>query len=35
MHALNKHGAQPLVEVPYEELCPGREALAKLMEEYR
>ena len=26
---------RPLVELPYEELCPGSAALAELMEEYR
>jgi 2-oxoglutarate ferredoxin oxidoreductase subunit beta len=35
MHTLNRTVAQPLCEVPYEALCPGREALGKLMEEYR
>ena len=35
MHALNKTVERPLVELPYEELCPGSSALATLMEEYR
>jgi 2-oxoglutarate/2-oxoacid ferredoxin oxidoreductase subunit beta len=35
MHELNKTVAAPLVELPYERLCPGSAALAGLMEEYR
>ena len=27
--------SRPLVDLPYEELCPGSDALATLMEEYR
>jgi len=27
--------SRPLVEIPYEELCPGSGALAELMTEYR
>jgi 2-oxoglutarate ferredoxin oxidoreductase subunit beta len=35
MHALNRTVEQPLVELPYESLCPGNAALAALMEEFR
>ena len=35
MHALNKTVAQPLVDVPFEQLCPGSTALNELMAEYR
>jgi 2-oxoglutarate/2-oxoacid ferredoxin oxidoreductase subunit beta len=35
MHAVNGTVERPLVEVPYEELCPGSKALAELMDEYR
>jgi 2-oxoglutarate ferredoxin oxidoreductase subunit beta len=35
MHAMNRTVQQPLVEVPYEELCPGPRALDELMKEYR
>jgi 2-oxoglutarate ferredoxin oxidoreductase subunit beta len=35
MHAVAETSATPLVDLPYEELCPGRDALAQLMEEYR
>jgi len=35
MHAINRTVDRPLVELPYEELCPGAEALDRLMEEYR
>ena len=35
MHELNKTTSRPLVEVPYEELCPGAAALDKLMDDYR
>ena len=35
MHAVNRTVDRPLVELPYEELCPGAEALERLMEEYR
>ena len=35
MHAMNNTIAQPLVDVPYEKLCPGSAALAELMEEFR
>ena len=35
MHAMNKTTARPLVELPYEELCPGNAALTELMDEFR
>ena len=35
MHALNNTVETPLTEVPYETLCPGSVALARLMEDYR
>jgi 2-oxoglutarate/2-oxoacid ferredoxin oxidoreductase subunit beta len=35
MHAVNKSVSTPLVELPYESLCPGSGALAELMEEFR
>ncbi len=35
MHAVNETIKRPLVELPYEELCPGSAALAELMAEYR
>jgi 2-oxoglutarate ferredoxin oxidoreductase subunit beta len=35
MHAVSGTVAKPLVELPYEELCPGSGALAELMDEYR
>jgi len=35
MHAVNRTVDRPLVELPYEELCPGAAALDQLMEEYR
>jgi 2-oxoglutarate ferredoxin oxidoreductase subunit beta len=35
MHAVNHTVAQPLVDVPYEALCPGSVALNALMEEFR
>lgn len=35
MHAVNRTVDRPLVEIPYEELCPGRAALDELMEEFR
>jgi 2-oxoglutarate ferredoxin oxidoreductase subunit beta len=35
MHAVNKTVDRPLVEIPYEELCPGSAALDALMEEFR
>jgi 2-oxoglutarate/2-oxoacid ferredoxin oxidoreductase subunit beta len=35
MHEGNKTVDGPLMEVPFEDLCPGSVALAELMEEYR
>ena len=35
MHDIAHTVERPLVELPYESLCPGREALEKLMDEYR
>jgi 2-oxoglutarate ferredoxin oxidoreductase subunit beta len=35
MHGVNGTVERPLVEVPYEELCPGNAALAELMTEFR
>jgi 2-oxoglutarate/2-oxoacid ferredoxin oxidoreductase subunit beta len=35
MHMLNKTVATPLVDLPFERLCPGSQALDQLMEEYR
>jgi 2-oxoglutarate ferredoxin oxidoreductase subunit beta len=35
MHARNGTIETPLVDVPYEALCPGREALERVMEEFR
>ena len=35
MHAVSNTVERPLVELPYESLCPGRAALDELMEEYR
>jgi 2-oxoglutarate ferredoxin oxidoreductase subunit beta len=35
MHAVARTVTKPLVDLPYEELCPGNDALQKLMEKYR
>jgi 2-oxoglutarate ferredoxin oxidoreductase subunit beta len=35
MHSVSGTVSRPLVDIPYEELCPGSDALATLMEEYR
>jgi 2-oxoglutarate ferredoxin oxidoreductase subunit beta len=35
MHAVSKTVETPLVDVPYEQLCPGNDALQKLMEKFR
>ncbi|MGQ0641680.1 MAG: hypothetical protein ACT4P6_13105 [Gemmatimonadaceae bacterium] len=35
MHSVNKTVEQPLVDVPYDRLCPGSAALDELMSEYR
>lgn len=34
MHTANKTVSTPLVELPYEKLCPGAEALEKLQARY-
>jgi 2-oxoglutarate ferredoxin oxidoreductase subunit beta len=35
MHSIARTVDRPLVDLPYESLCPGSAALADLMEEYR
>jgi len=35
MHETARTVAQPLIDVPYESLCPGKKALEELMDEYR
>ena len=35
MHAVAKTVATPLVDLPYSQLCPGNDALQKLMGKYR
>jgi 2-oxoglutarate ferredoxin oxidoreductase subunit beta len=35
MHAIANTIERPLIDLPYESLCPGKSALAALMEEYR
>ena len=35
MHGVSGTIDRPLVDLPYEELCPGSAALATLMDEYR
>ena len=35
MHELNQTAETPLRDLPYEKLCPGSQALAELMNEYR
>jgi 2-oxoglutarate ferredoxin oxidoreductase subunit beta len=35
MHAVAKTVETPLVELPFETLCPGQTALQALMEKYR
>ena len=35
MHAVSKTVTTPLVDIPFSELCPGNEALQKLMDGYR
>ena len=35
MHAVSKTVETPLVDVPFEELCPGNDALQKLMAQFR
>jgi len=35
MHEMNHTSDVPLVQVPFESLCPGSSALEKLMEDFR
>jgi hypothetical protein len=35
MHDVSKTVSRPLVDLAYEELCPGSAALSELMDEYR
>jgi 2-oxoglutarate ferredoxin oxidoreductase subunit beta len=35
MHATNNTSAQPLIDLPFEKLCPGKAALDALMEDFR
>jgi 2-oxoglutarate ferredoxin oxidoreductase subunit beta len=35
MHAINRTVDRPLVDIPFEELCPGNAVLSELMEEFR
>jgi 2-oxoglutarate ferredoxin oxidoreductase subunit beta len=35
MHEIANTVERPLIDVPYESLCPGKAALDALMEEYR
>jgi 2-oxoglutarate ferredoxin oxidoreductase subunit beta len=35
MHAVSRTVDRPLVEIPFDELCPGAAALSELMEEFR
>ena len=35
MHELNGTPQAPLVNIPYEELCPGADQLAKLLQRFR
>ncbi len=35
MHAISKTVHMPLIDLPYEQLCPGNAALQTLMERYR
>ena len=35
MHEMNNTSDTPLVQVPFESLCPGSAALEKLMEDFR
>jgi 2-oxoglutarate ferredoxin oxidoreductase subunit beta len=35
MHAVSKTVETPLVDVPYEQLCPGNTALQELMKRFR
>jgi hypothetical protein len=35
MHSMNRSVSTPMVELPFETLCPGNEALQKLMGQFR
>jgi 2-oxoglutarate ferredoxin oxidoreductase subunit beta len=35
MHEMNNTSDTPLVQIPFESLCPGSGALEKLMEDFR
>jgi len=35
MHEMNNTNVVPLIQVPFESLCPGSGALEKLMEDFR
>jgi hypothetical protein len=35
MHGINGTVAAPLARLPYEELCPGQDALAALQKRFR
>jgi hypothetical protein len=35
MHEMNETADGPLTRVPFQKLCPGSAALAKLQEDYR
>jgi 2-oxoglutarate ferredoxin oxidoreductase subunit beta len=35
MHEMNNTSVTPLIQVPFESLCPGSKALEKLMEDFR
>jgi 2-oxoglutarate ferredoxin oxidoreductase subunit beta len=35
MHEMNETPQSPLVDIPYEKLCPGGAELGKLMERFR
>ena len=35
MHEMNNTSDTPLIQVPFESLCPGSKALEKLMEDFR
>ena len=35
MHAVSRTVTTPLVDIPFRELCPGNDALQKLMDGYR
>jgi hypothetical protein len=35
MHVLNRSVQEPLYSLPFDSLCPGSEALDKLLDRYR